>query len=274
MIKYEDDFCENENSQIDDSAMLYYVNTMKKICNVAIKEYFKSLNIEQYKDMVVSKKTLYENTTEKYYKYDVYDELTDDTEQDLICKNGEELNVGDLVRVYFRTDETQGSTVATFGTFFKWINKLVDSITTTIKSIIDRINNPENIVFGIYTGDGTYDRTIDLGFEPVAVEIYCSDGTQQVYWNDTGYKQGYSAGGFALKNHPCYGHVIGNEKSASGSYDGSKSFTVTESGFIVSAVHWTSSKYPYTKDEEMSLNYTGQQYYFIAYRNYKLREFV
>lgn len=54
------------------------------------------------------------------------------------------------------------------------------------------------IVFGTYTGDGSYQQEINVGFTPRAVLVFTRSG-QSFYVSNS---NGYFSGGLALQDHP------------------------------------------------------------------------
>ena len=82
---------------------------------------------------------------------------------------------------------------STFSNFLNWLNTLLENIVNFI--------NDEPIIIGTYVGDGTESSVINLGFTPIAVEVYGSDGAQ-VYTTSTSWIRNYY-GGLAIKNNPC-----------------------------------------------------------------------
>ena len=103
------------------------------------------------------------------------------------------------------------------------------------------------VIFGTYTGDGTENRTINLGFTPAAVEVYRSTGEQYATVGSSGY-----FGGLAINGYPCGGST-------------NKSVEVVTNGFKVSDGPYGSSIYPRS-------NQDGLVYYFIAYKNGQIVE--
>lgn len=108
----------------------------------------------------------------------------------------------------------------------------------------DIANADSGVVFGAYTGDGEASRFIDLGFTPVAVEIYRADGSQVS--DGSGSSVNYS-GGFALSGAPCY----------TLSY---KLIEISGNGFTISNGRQSNSI-------NFSINATNSVYYFKAYKN-------
>ena len=79
---------------------------------------------------------------------------------------------------------------STFSNFLNWLNTLLENIVN--------FSNDQTVIFGTYTGDGANSKIINLGFTPVAVEIWSSDG-KQGYYNDYAH---YSYGGLMFTNNP------------------------------------------------------------------------
>ena len=60
------------------------------------------------------------------------------------------------------------------------INNKLTEITNSVNNLLEVVNSydtsitdlNDNVVFGVYDGDGTEDRLINLGFKPAAVEIF------------------------------------------------------------------------------------------------------
>ena len=121
--------------------------------------------------------------------------------------------------------------------------------THTNKDILDGItadkiskwNNKSDVVFGVYTGDGTAERTINLGFRPTAVEVYKKDGTQKGMPSGS-YTQ--YMGGFAIDGYNC---STGSDNCIEIVSDGFKIF--------------------YAGYETARTNENNTTYYFIAYKN-------
>lgn len=119
----------------------------------------------------------------------------------------------------------------TFGTFLVWIKE-------TFKKIVDHINSSNNVVVGTYVGDGNSEKFIDLGFTPVAVEIYSPNGIQYSS-GDNAPKGGY--GGLALQGNDC-------------GFDSTKTIQICNNGF---KVFYNSS---------MNIQTNSGIYYFTAYK--------
>lgn len=136
------------------------------------------------------------------------------------------------------------TTPKTFGAILTWLNNTFKSIVDFINNYISKIETQtenEKTVFGVYTGDGTTGRTINLGFKPVAVEVYCDNGIQG---NSYGVNY-YCYGGLALSGYNCRpSEISGVEICDTG-------FKVSHSGDI------------YT-------NTGNKKYYFIAYKTGKI----
>lgn len=123
----------------------------------------------------------------------------------------------------------------------EWIN-LHDGLNEKIDEIRGDMGN--QIVFGTYTGDGSADRFIELGFTPRAVEVYTNYGGQ--YYN---LYDGYwvYAGGLALLDNPC----IGPYKNMV--------IDIDENGFNV---HY----YVKERDYTIGTNENNRVFYYKAYR--------
>lgn len=59
-----------------------------------------------------------------------------------------------------------------FGTVRKNINDNFQQLDDEIKNTANTIKSDGIVVFGTYIGDGAESRNINLGFEPVAVEVF------------------------------------------------------------------------------------------------------
>ena len=93
------------------------------------------------------------------------------------------------------------------------------------------------IVTGSYAGNGTYNRTIDLGFTPKALVLFNSNGS--CYYN------GQQTGGLAFPGTPLL-------------FNGTTALTIQEGGFLLT---------PYINGSQGSfLNYTNQVIYYLAFR--------
>lgn len=131
--------------------------------------------------------------------------------------------------------------------------------TLTTQAVLDAISDLDDeiravktrkceVVFGTYTGDGvggaTTSRFINLGFTPVAIEIYDDSGEQG---NSTTSSTSCS-GGLALIGYPC---------DAGG---GNNAIEITDNGFNV--------KYY----DRARTNMNNYKYYFKAYKNGEIME--
>ena len=114
---------------------------------------------------------------------------------------------------------------------------ILDGITT---DQIEKWDSKSDVVFGTYTGDGSASRFINLGFTPVAVEVYTYQGKQA---GASGGMNNEYYGGLALNGHPCY-----------------KIIEVVENGFNVAV------------DSDYKSNQQGLVYYFKAYKNGTIQE--
>lgn len=119
--------------------------------------------------------------------------------------------------------------------------EILDGITSEQKGKWD---DKSDVVFGVYTGNGESERTIDLGFTPRAVAVYRKDGWQSAgrIGNSTDY-----SGGLALEGYDIV------------AYD-SPVLSVCENGFKVYGKTISSVEY-------ILSNKDGETYYFIAYKN-------
>ena len=85
------------------------------------------------------------------------------------------------------------------------INNNFQELSDNVDDTIDSLKSDGVVVFGTYTGDGAASRTINLGFTPVAVELYTSGGWQ--YVPSTGNRYG----GFVLRGHKAsYMEIVTN----------------------------------------------------------------
>ena len=125
---------------------------------------------------------------------------------------------------------------STFKKFRDWINQVVSIINTQENTM----TNKTEVIFGTYTGDGTASRFINLGFTPVAVEVYTHNGKQA---GATGGLNNSYFGGLALNGYPCR-NVI----------------EVVENGFNVFY------NQDYNQETESLSNLEGMVYYFKAYK--------
>lgn len=121
---------------------------------------------------------------------------------------------------------------STFKKFRDWINQVVSIINTQE----DTMTNKTEVIFGTYTGDGTASRFINLGFTPVAVEVYDKLGRQG---GASGGLNNYYYGGLALNGYPCRDVI-----------------EVVENGFNVF----------FDRENKGSSNVQGTVYYFKAYK--------
>lgn len=117
-------------------------------------------------------------------------------------------------------------------------------------------------VFGTYTGNyvssdtTTAKQFINLGFTPVAVEVYRNDGWQAAGNPNSLYTWSYS-GGFALRDNPCKVIYLSTEDVM---------LEIVENGFNVYSGYKSQSNVSYS----WSLN-TGE-HYFKAYKNGNMLE--
>ena len=121
----------------------------------------------------------------------------------------------------------------------KAVNNRIDTLNEVIKSVQQ---NKSEVVFGKYAGNGEADRFINLGFTPVAVEIYTDNGLQGS--PNGGGDESY--GGFALAGLNC----------------GGDSIKVDTNGFHV--------KYDFSNNK--FTNKSNEVYYFKAYKTGTIME--
>ena len=121
---------------------------------------------------------------------------------------------------------------STFKKFRDWINQVVSIINTQE----DTMTNKTEVIFGTYTGDGSTSRFINLGFTPVAVEVYTDTGKQA---GATGGLNNNYYGGLALNGYTCEDVI-----------------EVAENGFNVF----------YDSGKDILSNIQGMVYYFKAYK--------
>lgn len=124
----------------------------------------------------------------------------------------------------------------------EWIN-LHDGLNEKIDEIRGDMGN--QIVFGTYSGDGSEDRFIELGFTPRAVEVYTKAGCQ--FYDLYDGHESYS-GGLALLENPCIGAY---NKTV---------LDIDENGFNVHYYTHQSSNYT------IGTNTNNTTYYYKAYR--------
>lgn len=135
-----------------------------------------------------------------------------------------------------------------FGEILTWLNK-------SFKSVVEFVNNlktkvDESVLCGVYVGNGEAERTIELGFEPVAVVVYRYDGWQAV--GDPSFS-GICCGGLALRKYPT--------KSRTGS-EYTDVISICEKGFKVSNVGASNAS-----SWSAVTNIDGLTYYFVAYKH-------
>lgn len=156
-----------------------------------------------------------------------------------------------------------GILLSTSNAFQFWIAKNGDTYyrikgetewTLTKQTVLDTLSDLDDeiramkttkseVVFGTYTGNGSSERFIELGFTPVAVEVYMSDGLQT---KTLAASMDYY-GGLAIKDYPC-------------SYGTHNIIQITDNGFYVYSNSYISS------------NYTNEVFYFKAYKNGEIME--
>ena len=153
---------------------------------------------------------------------------------------------------------------STFGKFLIWINGIIRSIKEHINGYMYSEIESCKVVFGTYTGNyvssdaTTAKQFINLGFTPVAVEVYSADGFQASSNPNTMYVMDYS-GGLALKDNPCRMIVL-NTKDVI--------LEIVENGFNVYSGN--GRLLPSGTRYVWSLN-TGE-HYFKAYKTGEIRE--
>lgn len=143
----------------------------------------------------------------------------------------------------------------TFGAILTWLNDTFKLIVDFINSYVDKTEN-EKTVFGVYTGDGTAERTINLGFRPTAVEVYTEKGVQE--------SDGFRYGGLAFDGKPCYSckdwkGLDGKETPAD-----YKIIEICDNGFKVSYELKGNNTYG---NVHSLTNENNTIYYFTAYKN-------
>ena len=113
----------------------------------------------------------------------------------------------------------------------------------------------DNIVFGVYEGNGQESRTINLGFRPAAVEVYRVNGEQYSQSGSPG-----TSGGLAIDGYPC---AYANELSDI--TDLNKCIEIVDNGFMVRDYYKSQSG----NNIYVKTNQSGDAYYFKAYRKAK-----
>ena len=113
----------------------------------------------------------------------------------------------------------------------------------------------DNIVFGVYEGNGQESRTINLGFRPAAVEVYRINGEQYSQSGSPG-----TSGGLAIDGYPC---AYANELSDI--TDLNKCIEIVDNGFMVRDYYKSQSG----NNIYVKTNRSGDAYYFKAYRKAK-----
>ena len=121
---------------------------------------------------------------------------------------------------------------------FNYLNEKIDS---EIGLVSDKINT--QILFGVYTGDGTAERFIDLGFTPTAIEVYLKDGKQSDESTGTNHYGGLALNGFGCE------------------ISSRQILEVVNNGFKVFYVD------PLTTSNDILSNSSGKVYYFKAYKS-------
>lgn len=126
------------------------------------------------------------------------------------------------------------------GESFAIIRENINNNNAYFKEQIDNIPKliSGNVVFGTYVGDGEPEQIIELGFRPVAVEVYRNDGNQR--------DDGYAYGGLAIDGYPTQ---FTTDK---------KSIEIVDQGFKV----FKDSSVSY---ERVFTNYQNYIFYYKAY---------
>ena len=149
----------------------------------------------------------------------------------------------------------------TFGAILTWLNNTFKSIVDFINSYVDKTEN-EKTVFGVYTGDGTAERTINLGFRPTAVEVYTDEGVQSHNSNGWVYY-----GGLAFDGKPCYSNKNWRGTDGQGTSVECKIIEICDNGFKISYESQHSIKNDAFGTVRSYTNENNTIYYFIAYKN-------
>lgn len=142
--------------------------------------------------------------------------------------------------------------------------------THTNKSVLDGItadkvsgwNGKSDVVFGVYTGDGTAERTINLGFRPTAVEVYTDEGVQS--HNNNGWVY---YGGLAFDGKPCYSNKNWRGTDGQGTSVECKIIEICDNGFKISYESQNSIKNNAFGQVRSYTNENNTIYYFTAYKN-------
>ena len=151
---------------------------------------------------------------------------------------------------------------STFGKFLIWINNIIKTIKEHINGYMNNEIESCKAVFGTYTGNyvssdtTTEKQFINLGFTPVAVEVYKADGFQVSSSAHSMYFWWYD-GGFAIRDNPCKMIELDTEDVI---------LEIVENGFNVYSGYKRQSGVSYS----WSLN-TGE-HYFKAYKTGEIRE--
>ena len=148
-------------------------------------------------------------------------------------------------------------------------NKPNDSTPATYETLtyqdIQTIHNlsntsaDDNIVFGVYEGNGRESRTINLGFRPAAVEVWSENG-EQSYTADS---NANPYGGLAMDGYPTAG--VGRD-----GFSTIYSISIVDNGFQV--MHYNTRIDNVTCRSYTNLN--GTTYYFKAYRKVKFVDLI
>ena len=116
-----------------------------------------------------------------------------------------------------------------------------DFLLAEINENFARLDTATRVVTGTYTGAGTAQQTVSLGFSPKAVLVTSMRGEMNAY--------GYARGGLALPGHPAVHYLGGPEHN---------SVEITGEGFTVFYLSHTSYS--------VSTNGKNTVYYYLALR--------
>ena len=126
----------------------------------------------------------------------------------------------------------------------KVVNDRIDTLNEELSSMQEA---KSEILFGTYVGNGEASRFINLGFTPVAVEVYATDGMQS-FDNSTPH---YYYGGLALKDNPCT------------TYNGDMIIKIEGKGFYVANAD--------ISNHDICTNTNNKKYYFKAFKNGEIK---
>jgi hypothetical protein len=118
----------------------------------------------------------------------------------------------------------------------KGFDEIQEKVNNNFQSVEDKFRQiiAEGVIFGTYKGsyvngnESTRTQFINLGFTPVAVEVYGTTGKQYYEYDNVNGVWHFCDGGLALKNHPC-------------TLMGIDAIKIVENGFEVSYYASTSS---------------------------------